>query len=70
MRAEYFKDDDGVRTGAAQSLKELTITPEFRIARGIVIRPEYRHDWSDKEVFDSGTKKTQDTFALGVMYTW
>ncbi|MFN3739355.1 MAG: porin [Thermodesulfovibrionales bacterium] len=70
LRTEYFKDDKGVRTGQPQALKEITLTPEFRIARSFILRPEYRHDWSDKESFDSGSKKSQDTLALGVMYTW
>jgi len=70
MRAEYFKDNKGVRTGTPQALKEITLTPEFRVARSIILRPEYRHDWSNKESFDSGRKKSQDTIALGVMYTW
>jgi hypothetical protein len=70
MRAEYFKDQDGVRTGTAQSLKEITITPEIRLVQGLIVRPEYRHDWSDERVFDSGNKKNQDTIALAVMYTW
>ena len=70
VRGEYFNDSDGVRTGTAQKAKEITVTPEFRIAKNLVVRPEYRHDWSDKEVFDSGSKKNQDTLALGVMYRW
>jgi hypothetical protein len=70
MRAEYFKDKDGVRTGTAQLLKEITITPEIRLAQGLAVRPEYRHDWSDEKVFDSGNKKNQDTIVLAVMYTW
>jgi hypothetical protein len=70
VRAEYFKDDDGARTGTAQSVREITITPEFRIAKNLLIRPEYRHDWSDEKVFDSGSRKSQDTIALGLMYTW
>lgn len=70
LRAEYFKDQDGVRTGAAQALKEITVTPESRLARGLIVRPEYRHDWSDEKAFDSGDKKNQDTIALAVMYTW
>jgi hypothetical protein len=70
MRAEYFKDQDGVRTGTAQSLKEITITPEIRLVQGLIVRPEYRHDWSDERVFDSGNKKNQDTITLAVMYTW
>jgi hypothetical protein len=74
IRAEYFDDRDGVRTGIAQKLKEITITPEFRIVKNLLLRPEYRHDWSNRVGFDSKhttfSKKSQDTIALGVMYTW
>ena len=70
VRGEYFDDKDGVRTGTAQKLKEVTVTPEIRLANGIILRPEYRHDSSDKESFDNGTKKSQDTVALGAMYRW
>ncbi len=70
LRAEYFKDRDGFRTGTAQALKEITITPEIRLAENLLLRPEYRHDWSDKRVFVSGRRKSQDTIALGMMYTW
>ena len=69
-RAEYFNDKDGFRTGTAQKLYEVTVTPEVRIAQGIIVRPEYRHDWSNEHSFDGGSKKTQDTVALAVMYTW
>ncbi len=74
IRAEYFDDKDGVRTGIPQKLKEITITPEFRILKNLLLRPEYRHDWSSKDGFDSRhntlVKKNQDTIALGIMYTW
>ena len=74
VRAEVFKDADGARTLTPQTAKEITLTPEFRVAKNLIVRPEYRHDWSDKEVFDSrhgsADKKSQDTIALGVMYTW
>lgn len=70
IRAEYFDDKDGLRTGTAQKLKEITLTPEFRVAKWIIVRPEYRHDWSDQQTFDSASRKSQDTIALGVMYTW
>ncbi len=74
VRGEYFDDKDGARTGTAQKLKEVTLTPEIRLNGGVILRPEYRHDWSDKETFDlvggSPTKKSQDTLALGVMYRW
>jgi len=74
IRAEYFDDKEGVRTGIAQQLKEITITPEFRVVKNLIVRPEYRHDWSNRDGFDSehGTfnKKSQDTVAFGIMYTW
>ena len=70
VRGEYFDDKDGFRTGTAQKLKEVTITPEIRLSGGVIVRPEYRHDSSDKQSFDNKTKKDQDTLALGVMYRW
>ena len=70
LRGEYFDDRDGARTGTAQALKEITLTLEFKLAKGLVIRPEYRHDWSDSNTFNSGKDRNQDTLALGVMFTW
>ncbi len=70
VRGEYFDDKDGVRTLTVQKLTEGTVTLEVRLNGGIILRPEYRHDSSDVESFDNGTKKTQDTLALGVLYRW
>lgn len=70
VRGEYFDDKDGVRTGTVQKLNEVTVTPEIRLDGGLIVRPEYRHDSSNKESFENGTKKKQDTLALGVMYRW
>lgn len=69
-RLEYFNDKDGVRTGTAQKLYEITLTPEIRLAKDLLLRPEYRHDWSSERSFEGGARKTQDTLALAVMYTW
>ncbi|HTP04229.1 MAG TPA: porin [Nitrospirota bacterium] len=74
VRGEYFDDKDGFRTGMVQKLKEVTVTPEIRLNGGVILRPEYRHDTSDKTSFDivngAATKKSQDTIALGAMYRW
>jgi hypothetical protein len=74
VRGEYFDDKNGVRTGIAQKLKEITLSPEFKVAKNLLVRPEYRHDWSDQNGFDSHettfAKRSQDTIALGIMYTW
>ena len=64
VRAEYFDDSDGVRTGTAQKVKEITLTPEFRIAKNLIVRPEYRHDWSDKESLIRSTNWTKRTRTL------
>jgi hypothetical protein len=70
LRGETFDDKDGFRTGTVQKLKEMTLTFDAKLDGGLILRPEYRHDSSDKQSFDNGTKKTQDTIALGVMYSW
>jgi hypothetical protein len=70
LRGEYFNDRQGARTGTAQELKELTLTWETKLLGSLILRPEYRHDWSNRNSFDSNSKKQQDTLALGVMYTW
>jgi hypothetical protein len=69
-RGEYFDDKDGYRTGTTQKLTEFTVTPEIRLAGGLTVRAEYRHDQSNKESFDNSTKKKQDTLALAAMYRW
>jgi len=72
VRAEIFEDEDGARTGTQQDMWEVTVTPEFTIKKNLVVRPEYRHDASDKKVFDKGDKtadkKTQDTVAINVFF--
>jgi hypothetical protein len=70
LRGEYFDDKDGFRTGAVQKVKELTATFDVKLDGGLIVRPEYRHDSSDKQSFENLTKKTQDTFALALMYSW
>lgn len=67
-RIEYFNDKDGVRTGIAQNLMEVTITPEFRLPGNLTLRPEYRHDWSDRATFHAS--KGQDTLGVGMIYFW
>jgi hypothetical protein len=70
VRGETFGDKEGVRTGTAQRLKEITVTPEIRLNGGLILRPEYRHDSSSQSAFDNATKQSQNTLALGVMYRW
>ncbi len=70
VRAEEFKDPQGVRTGTVQNLKEVTLTAQYTLAKNLLLRPEYRHDWSNVDAFNGGANEDQDTLAMGVMYTW
>lgn len=71
LRGEYFNDPDGARTGVAQKLKEVTVTPEVRVSSHFVFRSDLRLDWSDKPVFEKKggeTSRTQPTVALNAIY--
>lgn len=70
-RAEYYYDKDGFITGAAQKLKEFTITGEYKFVGNFFGRLEYRRDWSNQPVFErgsvTGVTKSQDTFVIGMV---
>ena len=69
-RFEWYNDADGFVTGTAQALKEFTMTAELKHSAGLIVRAEYRRDWSDENYF---VKKgvgvnNQNTFTLGFVY--
>lgn len=70
LRGEYFDDQDGFRTGTAQKLKEFTFTVGYAPVSSVVLRAEYRHDWSNKSVFteENGVTKSQNTLAIEGIY--
>lgn len=51
LRGEWFRDSDGVRTGLRQTLYEGTFTTGYKIADGLTLRGEYRHDESNRKPF-------------------
>lgn len=53
-RLEWYRDSTGFITGTAQTLKEMTMTADFRMIHGVLFRTEYRHDWSNAPYFDRG----------------
>ncbi len=69
VRAEVFDDPDGVRTGTSQTLTELTLTPELKLAPGLVLRADLRLDRSSRDVFEkeSGLTGTQPTVLLNAL---
>jgi hypothetical protein len=71
-RVEWFDDPDGFMTGAGQTLKEGTLTGEFKLANGFLSRVEYRRDVSSIASFATSTsspKTSQGSFGVGVLYT-
>jgi len=72
LRGEYFADPDGVRTGVPQYLKEVTLTPEWKISSHFVVRGDLRLDWSNRDVFEKkdGFTSTQPTLLLDVIYVF
>jgi hypothetical protein len=71
LRAEYFNDADGARTGTIQKLKELTVTPEIKVSSLVIFRGDLRVDWSNADVFskkDGVFKGNQATVLLNGIY--
>src|SRR5439155_21367020 len=55
VRAEYFDDKDGYRTGVIQKWKEATLTLAYLPTKFIEIRGEVRGDKSDSNAFVKDT---------------
>ena len=68
-RLEWFDDVDGFSTGAAQKVKEFTVTGECKMTDWLLSRLEFRHDWSNQYFFQqgSGFAKSQPTILLGMV---
>ena len=70
LRGELFNDRHGARTGVAQKLKEITLTPELKVSSHFLIRADLRVDWSNHDVFEKkeGLTGSQPTGLLNVIY--
>jgi len=73
-RAEYMSDRGGLFSGITQALKENTITFDYRIADGMLMRYEWRRDFSNQPSFLTATQealsKEQNTATLGLLWWW
>jgi Putative beta-barrel porin-2, OmpL-like. bbp2 len=82
-RGEFFDDEDGARSGAAQTLWEITQTFSYKVPQvtGLLARLEYRHDNSSSHVFPNNNFVDpttglqhlwhgQDTLAANVIYSF
>jgi hypothetical protein len=71
-RYEYFYDDQGFATAftSKQTLNEFTGTYEYKWPAGLLMRTEYRYDWSDHTAFPRGNTslvKNQSTVTIGLI---
>jgi hypothetical protein len=70
-RFEVLRDADGLRTGTAQTVKDITLTQEIKLANNFLTRFEYRRDFSNQKFFTNSTgvaKDNQNTFIIGLSY--
>jgi opacity protein-like surface antigen len=70
-RFEVLRDADGLRTGTAQTVKDITLTQEIKLANNFLTRFEYRRDFSNQNFFTNSAgvaKDNQNTFIIGLSY--
>ena len=69
-RFERLHDGDGFMTGTPQTVKELTLTSEYKAGGALLARLEYRRDFSDQSFFLRGEDlvRSQDTVTVGLVY--
>ena len=76
-RAEYLSDrgayfTGGLFSGVTEALKEVTVTYDYNVADGFLVRTEFRRDWSNQPIFLTSTEhrysKDQNTATLGVVW--
>ena len=69
-----MSDREGLFSGLSQALKENTVTFDYRVASGLLMRYEWRYDYSNQPVFLSDVqglrKKNQATATLGLVWWW
>ncbi|OGQ83864.1 MAG: hypothetical protein A3F90_00915 [Deltaproteobacteria bacterium RIFCSPLOWO2_12_FULL_60_19] len=72
LRAEYFHDKTGSRTGVSNlSVGEATLTAAYKFTAKLLGRFEVRQDWGNKPVFAKGNTSAdsnQTTLALQAIY--
>ena len=70
-RFDWYKDRDGFITTQAQTLKEFTLTGDWKMAEGLLARFEYRRDSSNQPFFDRGNgtlnSRNMNTVLVGVV---
>ncbi len=73
-RAEYMSDRGGLFSGVTQALKENTVTFDYTMAPGFLMRYEWRRDYSNQPSFLTDVQgvlaKEQQTASVGIIWWW
>ena len=73
-RSEYLSDRGGLFSGLTQALKEDTLTFDYNVADGFLMRYEWRRDFSNRPSFLSDLQgilsKEQTTATVGLVWWW
>ena len=73
-RAEYLADPNGLFSGSGQALKELTATFERKLGDSLLLRTEFRRDWTNQPFFQTRNplllNRAQPTATLGLIWWW
>jgi hypothetical protein len=73
-RAEYMSDRGGLFSGITQALKENTVTFDYKVADGMLMRYEWRRDYSNQPSFLTDQQgvlsKDQTTATVGFLWWW
>lgn len=71
-RGEYLSDRGGLLSGLTQALKETTLTADFKVTDGFLLRGEWRRDFSNQAFFLTEVpgirKKEQNTATVGLIW--
>ncbi len=71
-RGEYLSDRGGLFSGVTQALKENTVTLETKLADGLLLRSEWRVDYSNQPFFLTDVpgklSNQQNTASLGLIW--
>jgi hypothetical protein len=70
LRGEWFSDQDGYRTGIDQDLREVTGTFKWQMTENLQARLEFRHDWSNQDVFNDGSGYSDDQDSMIVEFAY
>ena len=71
-RGEYLSDRGGLFSGGTQALKEATLTFEKKLAEGLLVRSEWRRDFSNRNYFPTANagvlRRSQSTATVGLVW--